>query len=144
MALGTKMVVLMACINIVCLFAIPNFMAGDYMLDFLGINTSQIQGYNNATNSTASSSGEITIDNTTYSGIQATGQATNIVTGSLGFISDYIRIAQFVGTLFSILYAPAVLLATLQAPIGITLLIGGVWTIMYVIAILGFIRGRDF
>lgn len=144
-ALGLKMVVIMACVNIVCMFAIPNFMGGNYMLDFLGINTTNVSGYNNITNSTASATdGLIIINNTSYSGIQATGGISGAITGTLGFISDYVRVTQFVGTIFSILYAPAVLLVGLNAPIGITLLIGGVWTIMYVIAILGFVRGRDF
>jgi hypothetical protein len=111
-------------------------------LDFIGINTSYVQGYNNTTNTSASTvTGMITIDNTTYSSLDTSSSFFGTVTGALGFISDFIRVGLYIATLIT--FTPAVLLSTLHAPIGIIVLVGGVWTMMYILALVGFIRGRD-
>lgn len=81
----------------------------------------------------------------------STMSQTNTESGGFGsgtyiIITDILRILAFLTTLqgfVNVAFAPAMALQKASAPIFLVIITGGVWLIMYILAIAGFARGRD-
>lgn len=136
MGLLLKMAVIMMSITAVLWIAMPTETcgSGSNPLTFLAVN------YNGTCSNV--SSGSITTSSNLSDSVNA--NSSGVVTyGTFGFISDYARVMQAVTFLMQIFYAPAYFMMITQAPIELQLLVTGIWTVMYIIGIISFIRGKD-
>jgi hypothetical protein len=139
LALGTKMFVIMACITVVLWFAMPTEMASQENGTVTGFFGARLPNPN-LTN------GTVTFNGTAFTSGLDDSNATSIpiISGVINTVSDYMKVQSWVRTILSIFLAPMVFMAVIQAPSILVALFGIVWVLMYVIAIAGFMRGRDF
>jgi len=138
MALGTKMVVLMFSITIVMFFA------GSTMeQDVVSNDLAQSMGYqiievNNTTMlnvSRTNASMGIDIDGASTGGIQS---------GIVQIFTTYGVIEGTARVLFGIFFAPVDVLNRAEAPQFLVIAVGGIWVMMYVIALASFLWKKDF
>lgn len=134
-ALGTKIVVIMFCISAVLFLTDPSLLGtGFNAMTSLGI-------YNTSTNNTtAYFFNTSNITGTVQSNTSGFSSGTYIVITDLIRVLGFVDILKGLATLF---FAPAMSLQNAHAPFFLVLVVGGVWTIMYLFAFIGFVRGRD-
>jgi hypothetical protein len=69
---------------------------------------------------------------------------TTATTPLFGFFNPVSIVMDIIGTLLGIFFAPVTTLINVGAPSILVALVGGVWVIMYILAITMFVRGWDF
>lgn len=138
MALGTRIVVMMFAISVVLYFAqayIPMASpTGDYAgyMDALGYG---VDGEGLAT--TDEDKASMNLDPNAE-------QQTGIIAGIIQFFTTFPAVVGVFNFLFSIFFAPVNVLKNLQAPAFLVIAVGGIWVMMYIIAITSWIWRKDF
>lgn len=136
MSLGTKMLVMMLVISIGLFFVMPDASeVGQLPMGFFGSTVETEDGE------------QILVRNDSLAGSVDTeleGSGGSFVGSVMGYVSDFIRVNTVTRTIMSIFFAPYVFMILIEAPIEIQFLIAGVWSVMYIVATVSFIRGKDY
>jgi hypothetical protein len=135
MGLGTKIVILMFSITI--------------MLNIAGMSgaTEGNSYFNNILNYTYSNDTGVGNISNSITGFGLLTTNSSEATASIpfyGIFNTYGLVAQSVTMLVNIFYAPVAVLNASGAPSFITLMIAGIWTMLYILAIMSFVRGWEF
>jgi hypothetical protein len=134
MGLGTKIVIIMFSINMILWFYGFTSVA-PLQTEILNITCDNVSNpFSNCTIPVNSTFGMGESDSSLIGSIPIFGTIFN----DIGLAWDAVKV--FIG----LLYAPVVTLNSFGAPIFMTMMIGVLWTIMYIIALMSFLRGVEF
>ena len=133
MGLGTKIVLIMMSITIVLMFSGYNNLP--LTSGLIGMN------YNNSTNETL---GTLTIQNNNTLGVLQNNNTLVASTPLFGFFNYLGLVYDTILILVSVFFAPVTTLLNIGAPNVIVAMVGVTWVMLYILAIMMFVRGWDF
>lgn len=143
MALGTRIAVIMFSITVVLLFAQPTF---DNLHDYDGTVSSEYISGMGYTVYEQNGTPLVSPDkNTTAMGLNTQAETdTGVVAGIIQFFTTFPIVSNVFNFISSVFFAPVNVLSSLDAPLFLQIAVGGIWTMLYIIAIASWIWRKDF
>jgi len=138
MAMGTRLLVFMFCIDLFIYFGSPAICPGCSLSSLslfstfgLNVNNNMVQV--NETNPATQLSQEV-------------GTSTGVFSGQIltTMFNTFVLVVDFTLKLFAFAFAPVFIANQLGLPLPLTLGFFGLWSYLYIIALLDFIRGGEF
>jgi hypothetical protein len=145
MGLFNNIFLLYLCVTIACLFYQPSLvMDGGASSTFLGwfnIDYNMTTNEPNIVNNTFSSGVQSESDRLLSEGRSISGDITGVGGFFLSLIDPVWQVVKFLGLIFSVLFAPLIILSTLSAPAIITFGLGIPFTFLGILSLIMIIRG---
>lgn len=135
-ALGTKLFIILLSISIVLTIAGYTQAQSDQIADYIGLDYS----YSNVTNTSSLNTSAV---NTTSGLISIQANNTGITAGITNFFDRFENVVALPVFIFSFFTAPIGIFTSLGIPFEITFLFGGIYLVLWGIAIAGFIWRKD-